>query len=306
MYHAQTVQDQANRFGMQTVSRQGDRRLPAPPCPPEPVDLLDVSSPVGEICSALALSLREGDVDAAEPLFGFIVDQVADHRMAITDVLAPMLFREMNAPATSGWSLFVSSASELLSRLRRPVTTPDDGRVLLFSLSGGISALSLQMAAVLLDHAHVEVSVQLGTDPDMFARAVAGNDVAAAAVGVADIACLAPVELVIHQVRRSGTPVVVVAPMTDTCPAGEATAVVGARHPGELTDLLLRVRGPLSPGEAEVLRMAADGYTNVRIAHELDISVSAVKARLESGYSKLNAADRTHAVAIALRRHWIL
>jgi DNA-binding NarL/FixJ family response regulator len=55
-----------------------------------------------------------------------------------------------------------------------------------------------------------------------------------------------------------------------------------------------------------VLRLAADGYTNVRIAHELDISVSAVKARLESGYAKLGAGDRTHAVAIALRQRWIL
>jgi DNA-binding NarL/FixJ family response regulator len=51
--------------------------------------------------------------------------------------------------------------------------------------------------------------------------------------------------------------------------------------------------------------LAADGYTNARMAHELDVSVSAVKARLESSFVKLNAADRTHAVSIALRQHWI-
>jgi DNA-binding NarL/FixJ family response regulator len=51
--------------------------------------------------------------------------------------------------------------------------------------------------------------------------------------------------------------------------------------------------------------LASDGYTNVRIAHELDVSLSAVKARLEASYAKLRAADRTHAVAIALRQHWI-
>ena len=73
----------------------------------------------------------------------------------------------------------------------------------------------------------------------------------------------------------------------------------------EITDVVLRLRGPLSRGEAEVLRLASDGYTNVRIAHELDISLSAVKARLEGSYANLRAADRTHAVAIALRQRWI-
>jgi DNA-binding NarL/FixJ family response regulator len=74
---------------------------------------------------------------------------------------------------------------------------------------------------------------------------------------------------------------------------------------GEAVDALLQLRGPLTPAEVTVLRLAADGYTNVRIARELGLSVSAVKARLEGSYSKLNAADRTHAVAIALRRRWI-
>jgi two-component system NarL family response regulator len=74
---------------------------------------------------------------------------------------------------------------------------------------------------------------------------------------------------------------------------------------GEAVDALLQLRGPLTPAEVTVLRLAADGYTNVRIARELGLSVSAVKARLEGSYSKLGAADRTHAVAIALRHRWI-
>jgi DNA-binding NarL/FixJ family response regulator len=74
---------------------------------------------------------------------------------------------------------------------------------------------------------------------------------------------------------------------------------------GEAVDAVLQLRGPLTPAEVTVLRLAADGYTNVRIAHELGISVSAVKARLEGSYSKLNAADRAHAVAIALRQRWM-
>jgi DNA-binding NarL/FixJ family response regulator len=74
---------------------------------------------------------------------------------------------------------------------------------------------------------------------------------------------------------------------------------------GEVVDALLRLRGPLTAAEVAALRLAADGYTNVRIARELGVSVSAIKARLEGGYSKLHAQDRTHAVAIALRQRWI-
>lgn len=301
------MQDDATNVRLQTVSLARDRRLPAPACAPEAIDLADVSAPIGETCSALGLSLREGDVEAAERLFGFVVDQVADHRTAVTGVLAPMLFREMQAPATADWPVFVNAANTLLQRLRRPVTTPGEAGVLLLSSSGGITSLALQIVSVLLDHTHVANTVQFAPDEEMFGRALSNADVSAVAVGVADIADVLPIGPVIHQVRRSGTPVVVV---THTgfgdASTSDATAVVSAQQPGPLTDLLLRLRGPLSPGEAEVLRMAADGYTNNRIAHELDISVSAVKARLESGYGKLHAADRTHAVAIALRKRWIL
>jgi DNA-binding NarL/FixJ family response regulator len=74
---------------------------------------------------------------------------------------------------------------------------------------------------------------------------------------------------------------------------------------GEAVDLLLHLRGPLTPAEAVALRLAADGYTNFRISRELGVSLSAIKARLEGIYTKLHAADRTHAVAIALRERWI-
>jgi DNA-binding CsgD family transcriptional regulator len=62
----------------------------------------------------------------------------------------------------------------------------------------------------------------------------------------------------------------------------------------------------MTAAEAEVLKLAADGYTNMRIAHELGISISAVKARLEGAFVRLGAADRAHAVAIALRQRWIV
>ncbi|WP_342115275.1 response regulator transcription factor [Pseudoduganella sp. OTU4001] len=60
--------------------------------------------------------------------------------------------------------------------------------------------------------------------------------------------------------------------------------------------------GQLSEREVEVLRCAADGNANKRIAAELAISEETVKAHMRSILSKLDANDRTHAVTIALKR----
>jgi len=94
---------------------------------------------------------------------------------------------------------------------------------------------------------------------------------------------------------------------TDRDVDGPAVTGIGTRvgSLGEAVDALLQLRGPLTAAETAVLRLAADGYTNVRIARELGVSVSAIKSRLEGSYSKLRAQDRTHAVSIALRRRWI-
>lgn len=58
----------------------------------------------------------------------------------------------------------------------------------------------------------------------------------------------------------------------------------------------------LSEREIEVLRCAAGGNANKRIASELAISEETVKAHMRSILAKLDANDRTHAVTIALRR----
>jgi DNA-binding NarL/FixJ family response regulator len=107
--------------------------------------------------------------------------------------------------------------------------------------------------------------------------------------------------------RRSGVPVVAVHRSLGADPASVRAlgASAAAWHPADVTQTLLRLRGPLSPAEATVLRLASEGYTNTRIARELKVSVSAVQSRLESCFAKLGAADRAHAVAIALRQRWI-
>jgi two-component system nitrate/nitrite response regulator NarL len=58
----------------------------------------------------------------------------------------------------------------------------------------------------------------------------------------------------------------------------------------------------LTPREAEVLRLVADGLPNKTIAHQLDISEHTVKFHVGSILTKLDAASRTEAVTIATRR----
>ncbi|MFK8851314.1 helix-turn-helix transcriptional regulator [Streptomyces sp. Ac-502] len=54
--------------------------------------------------------------------------------------------------------------------------------------------------------------------------------------------------------------------------------------------------------ELEMLRLAANGNTNVTIARWLDITPTTVNHGLRRAYAKLGAQDRTHAVAVALVR----
>ena len=58
----------------------------------------------------------------------------------------------------------------------------------------------------------------------------------------------------------------------------------------------------LTPRELDVLRLVAEGASNKQVAKTLFLSVSTVKSYLDDIYRKLDASDRAHAVAIALRR----
>ena len=59
----------------------------------------------------------------------------------------------------------------------------------------------------------------------------------------------------------------------------------------------------LTRREVETLRLAADGLTTREIAARLFVSSSTVKSHLDNIYRKLEASDRAHAVAIALRKN---
>ena len=70
--------------------------------------------------------------------------------------------------------------------------------------------------------------------------------------------------------------------------------------------LMERMRGPaeeaLSSRELDVLRLVAKGASNKEIADQLYISEATVKSHLIHIYGKLNVADRTAAVTLALER----
>jgi DNA-binding NarL/FixJ family response regulator len=72
----------------------------------------------------------------------------------------------------------------------------------------------------------------------------------------------------------------------------EAAAEI-AEHAGEDT---------LTPREVQVLRLVAEGNANKQVAARLSLTEETVKSHLRNILAKLRANDRTHAVAIGLKR----
>jgi PAS domain S-box-containing protein len=58
----------------------------------------------------------------------------------------------------------------------------------------------------------------------------------------------------------------------------------------------------LTPQERQILRLLADGHSGRQIAHELGLSPGTVRNRVSRLLPKLGAVDRTHAVALAIKR----
>ena len=77
------------------------------------------------------------------------------------------------------------------------------------------------------------------------------------------------------------------------CAAGASPGI--PRHP-------VTNRGPLSTREAEVLRLFANGALASQVAQQLYVSPKTVKNHLSSIYRKLGAANRTQAVALAVKQ----
>ncbi len=66
------------------------------------------------------------------------------------------------------------------------------------------------------------------------------------------------------------------------------------------------VSAPLTKREAQILNYIAAGNSNKQIAYILSISEQTIKNHVSSILRKLNANDRAHAVALAMRNGWLL
>ena len=95
-----------------------------------------------------------------------------------------------------------------------------------------------------------------------------------------------------------------------TAPAKELVEVIRQTHagkkriPAEVAAQLVEHMGDesLTPREVEVLKYLAEGNRNKDIGEQLFISEETVKVHIKHIMEKLDANDRTQAVAIAIRR----
>jgi DNA-binding NarL/FixJ family response regulator/putative methionine-R-sulfoxide reductase with GAF domain len=85
-------------------------------------------------------------------------------------------------------------------------------------------------------------------------------------------------------------------------PNGDDHVVPAAPEPAGTTDV---THENLTPRELELLRYMAEGYTNKELARAMVLAEDTVKKAVQTLIAKLGAADRTHAVVIALRTHLI-
>ncbi len=65
------------------------------------------------------------------------------------------------------------------------------------------------------------------------------------------------------------------------------------------------VTGPLTNRETQIIQYIAEGNTNKEIGLALGISEQTIKSHVSAILRKLNAYDRAHAVALAIRSSWI-
>ncbi len=61
----------------------------------------------------------------------------------------------------------------------------------------------------------------------------------------------------------------------------------------------------LTRREIEVLQLLSEGYSNKEVSDKLFISIQTVKTHVTHIFEKLDARDRTHAVAKAIRHGYL-
>ncbi|MGC2662302.1 MAG: response regulator transcription factor [Bryobacteraceae bacterium] len=113
-------------------------------------------------------------------------------------------------------------------------------------------------------------------------------------------------DLIIQRALRAGASGYVL----KSAPKQELLKVIRSVHSGhkyiqaEVASRLAEylAQDELTPRELEVLRLIRDGYRNKQIAYHLSIAETTVNFHIKNLVDKLRANDRTHAVALAIRR----
>lgn len=89
-------------------------------------------------------------------------------------------------------------------------------------------------------------------------------------------------------------------------PAEAETIVAASQNPTSETNDVEELLEPLTPREQQVLCLLALGIANKEIAARLNISEHTVKFHVAAILGKLDAASRTEAVALGIRRGLVL
>jgi DNA-binding NarL/FixJ family response regulator len=98
-------------------------------------------------------------------------------------------------------------------------------------------------------------------------------------------------------------------PINDSVSANPAVADRVLRQFQEIASMGLvreKIASPLTHRELQILTCIANGGTNKQAANMLGISEQTIKNHVSAILRKLNANDRAHAVALAIRNRWVV
>jgi two-component system response regulator DegU len=127
-------------------------------------------------------------------------------------------------------------------------------------------------------------------------------------IKTAAVACLnrnTAAEDIIHTIRRASQGEYPINESLMTRPTVARRVLKQFEDISSMGSNIETVIAPLTRRETQILNYIAEGNTNKQIADILGISEQTIKSHVSAILRKLNANDRAHAVALAMRNGWI-
>jgi len=127
-------------------------------------------------------------------------------------------------------------------------------------------------------------------------------------IKTAAVACLnrnTAAEELIHTIRRASRGEYPINESLMTRPKVARRVLEQFEDISSMGKALETIIAPLTRRETQILNYVAEGNTNKQIADILGISEQTIKSHVSAILRKLNANDRAHAVALAIRNGWI-